>query len=119
MPATINDVAEQSGVSTATVSRALRGLPNVAPSTRKKVLQVAQELNYAIDPSASRLASGHTMTIGIVMPLADQWFYSKIATAAEIFLLSEGYDIVRYSIAGLGTKPIFSNGFLQASELMA
>lgn len=109
MPSTITDVADRSEFSTATVSRALRGLPNVAPSTRERVLRAAKELNYSIDPRASRLAAGHTMTIGIVMPLADQWFYSKLSTAAEASLIGQGYDIVRYSITSLGSQTEFFN----------
>ncbi len=100
MPSTIEEVAKRSRVSTATVSRALRGLPNVAPSTRDRVLRAAKELNYSIDPYASRLATGRTMTIGIVLPLADQWFYSKISTIAETILSTKGYDVLRYSVIG-------------------
>lgn len=102
MPTTIEDVAERAGVSTATVSRALRGLPNVAPSTRDRILRVADDLNYAIDSQASRLASGRTMTVGMVAPMAGQWFYNKVATGAEAILLEAGYDVLRYSLASLG-----------------
>ncbi|MEM7130070.1 MAG: LacI family DNA-binding transcriptional regulator [Chloroflexota bacterium] len=97
MSATIEEVAKLSGVSTATVSRALRGLPNVAPSTRATVIQTAETLNYAISPQASRIASGRSM-IGIIRPLVDQWFYAKLAFNAEIVLSTAGYDVVRYSI---------------------
>ncbi|MDH5295061.1 MAG: LacI family DNA-binding transcriptional regulator, partial [Acidimicrobiia bacterium] len=55
---TIDEVAERAGVSVATVSRAVRGLPNVSPATRKRVLQAAGELKYRPDPNASRLAAG-------------------------------------------------------------
>lgn len=107
MPPTIKEVADRSGVSTATVSRALRGLPNVAPSTRDQVLQAAKDLNYSIDPQASRLAAGRTMSIGIVMPLADQWFYNKVSTAVEAMMVTQGYDVMRYSIASLGSQTDF------------
>lgn len=43
---TIEDVAKAAGVSTFTVSRALRGMDHVAPRTREKVLQAAKELNW-------------------------------------------------------------------------
>ncbi len=104
MPPTIKDVADKLNVSTATVSRALRGLPNVTPSTRERVLQAAKELNYSIDPRASHLASGRTMNIGIIMPLADTWFYSKLATAAEATLIEHNYYVTRYNIASLGDQ---------------
>ena len=66
--ADIADVARRAGVSTATVSRALRGLPNVAEDTRIRVMAAAAELDYVITPSASRLASGQTHSIGVVVP---------------------------------------------------
>ena len=98
MSVSIEDVAKAAGVSIATVSRALRGLPNVVPSTRDRVLRVAEELDYSVDPHASRLASGKTMTVGLIMPLTGQWFYNKVATAIEAVLMEEGYDVLRYSV---------------------
>jgi LacI family repressor for deo operon, udp, cdd, tsx, nupC, and nupG len=97
MPATIEDVAKTAGVSTATVSRALRGLPNVAPSTRERIVRVAQELDYVITPHLSRLISGRRV-VGLLAPLVDQWFFSKLLTVAELELLNLGYDAVRYNI---------------------
>ena len=47
----IVDVARAAGVSTATVSRALRGLPNVTEATRDRVRRVAEELGYAPLPA--------------------------------------------------------------------
>jgi DNA-binding LacI/PurR family transcriptional regulator len=51
------EVASRVGVSAATVSRALRGLPGVCASTRARIVAAAAELEYAISPGASRLAS--------------------------------------------------------------
>jgi DNA-binding LacI/PurR family transcriptional regulator len=44
------------------------------------------------------------MPIGIVTPLADQWFYNKVSTAAEALLVAQGYDVIRYSIASFGSQ---------------
>ncbi|MCB9139198.1 MAG: LacI family DNA-binding transcriptional regulator [Caldilineaceae bacterium] len=99
MPATIEDVAKLAGVSTATVSRALRGLPNVIPSTQERVFHAAQELGYVIPTHLSRQVLGRKV-IGLVAPLVDQWFYSKLLTAMELELLNLGYDAVSYHIDG-------------------
>ena len=50
MGMTIRDIAREAGVSTATVSRALRGLPNVDPVTRAQVHAVAERLDYVVSP---------------------------------------------------------------------
>jgi len=54
-PADIRDVAEAAGVSTATVSRALRGIPRVADATRQRVLEAASGLGYVPSTAASEL----------------------------------------------------------------
>ena len=44
----IQDVAAAAGVSTATVSRAVRGLPRVSPATREKILAIAESLGWQL-----------------------------------------------------------------------
>lgn len=100
--ATIDDVAGAAGVSVATVSRALRGLPNVAPSTRERVLLAASDLHYVADPSASRLASGSTRTIGLVVPMLGQWYYATAVGGAEGVLVAAGFDLLPLSTSGPG-----------------
>jgi LacI family transcriptional regulator, repressor for deo operon, udp, cdd, tsx, nupC, and nupG len=98
--ASIGDVAARAAVSVATVSRALRGLPNVAPSTRNRVLAAAKELDYVVDPHASRLAAGRTQTIGIVVPLFTQWYFTQVVAGAEGVLAASGYDLLLYNVGG-------------------
>lgn len=94
MAADIVDVANRAGVSTATVSRALRGLPNVSAKTRDRVLAAAAELDYVSSPSASRLASGLTHSIGIVAPYVGRWFFGQVLSGAERVLRQAGYDVL-------------------------
>ncbi len=91
---TIEQVATAAGVSVATVSRALRGLPNVAASTRTKVERVARELNYRANPAAARLATGRSHTIAIVVPLINSWYFSNVVAGAEAVCTEEGYDLL-------------------------
>lgn len=99
MAASIEDVARRAGVSVATVSRALRGLPNVAPPTRAKVQRAATELHYVADPSASRLATRRTATVGMVVPKLRQWYYSQVFAGAEQVFAGVGYDILPFVLS--------------------
>ncbi|MFR9725207.1 LacI family DNA-binding transcriptional regulator [Streptomyces sp. MS19] len=98
MAASINDVARRAEVSTATVSRALRGLPNVSEATRERVLRAAEELQYSVSPHASRLASGRTGTVGVVLPFVNRWFYSQVVAGIDSVLRANDLDILLYNL---------------------
>lgn len=63
---TLDDLAELSGVSRATVSRVINGGP-VSEQTRQKVLEVLERTDYRPNLAARSLASGRTGVIGVVM----------------------------------------------------
>ena len=65
--ATSFDIAYQAGVSQSTVSRALRNSPLVSEATRKKVQQIAKELNYTVDKNASSLRSQTSTTLALLL----------------------------------------------------
>lgn len=94
MAADIIDVAKLAGVSTATVSRALRGLPNVSDRTRERVRAAAAELDYVSSPSASRLASGLTHSVGLITPYLGRWFFGQVLSGAARVLREAGYDVL-------------------------
>ncbi|MDO3702161.1 LacI family DNA-binding transcriptional regulator [Micromonospora sp. C28SCA-DRY-2] len=96
----IDDVARLAGVSTATVSRALRGLPTVSAATRRRVLAAAEQLEYAVSPSASRLAGGRTGTVAVVVPRITRWFFGVVVETVEEFLHQAGYDLLLYNLGG-------------------
>lgn len=99
MAITIRDVAQAAGVSTATVSRALRGLPNVDEQTRVRVQKIAADLDYVISPSASRLASGRTGSVAVITPYIARWFFSTILSGVESVLQSAGMDLLLMSVS--------------------
>jgi DNA-binding LacI/PurR family transcriptional regulator len=96
--ASIEDVARRAGVSIATVSRALRGLPDVAASTRDRVLEAAAELDYVASPFAARLASGRTSTVGLVVPFVNRWFFGEVIGTVETSLRKAGFDLLLYNL---------------------
>lgn len=97
--ASIVDVAQRAGVSVATVSRALRGMPNVSQLTRDRVVRAAQELQYAASPLASGLVTGRVRSVGVVLPYAGRWFFAEVVRGIEEALREEGYDLVLHVLA--------------------
>jgi DNA-binding LacI/PurR family transcriptional regulator len=94
MSATIREVATAAGVSTATVSRALRGLPYVDEATRRRVVETAQRLDYVASPSASRLASGRTGTIAVLTPYVARWFFATVISGVAMALTEGPLDLL-------------------------
>jgi LacI family repressor for deo operon, udp, cdd, tsx, nupC, and nupG len=101
-PVSMEEVARLAGVSTATVSRTLRGLPNVSAETRDRVLRAAASVSYVVSPIASRLASGRTHTVGVIVPYASRWFFGQIVAGAESVLREHDLDLLLYN---LGDSP--------------
>ena len=94
------DVARRAGVSTATVSRALRDVPGVSAGTRDRVRRIADELAYVVSPEASRLSRGGTGRVAVVVPKIDLWFYSTMLASIESVLCAAGLDVLIYQVDG-------------------
>ena len=96
----IEDVARVTGVSVATVSRAMSGQGSVAESTRVRVLSVAQELGYVPSLTAAGLATGKSRAVGVIVPFLTRWFYTSVLESAQNALVSAGYDLTLYNLGG-------------------
>jgi LacI family transcriptional regulator len=57
-PVTLRDIAKHTGLSIMTVSRVVRGRPDVSPASRQKVLAAVRRLGYLPNPAAQLLAAG-------------------------------------------------------------
>ncbi len=95
---TIHDVARAAGVSTATVSRAVRGLDRVSPQTRARVLAAAEALSYTVSPVAASLVSGRTRVVGVVVPFLNRWFFANVLDGAEELLREHGYHLLLFNV---------------------
>jgi LacI family transcriptional regulator len=81
--ATVQEVAEAAGVSTATVSRVLNGNYPVAAETRRKVEQAVRTLGYVVNAHARALAGSRTRTVGIIVQDIIDPFYTFIAHGVQ------------------------------------
>ena len=75
----IAEVAKTAGVSTTTVSRVINDVATVSDANRRRVLEAVKKLKYRPNPSAQRLASGKTNTIGLIIPRFEGVFHSYYA----------------------------------------
>jgi LacI family transcriptional regulator len=96
----ISDIAQQSGVSVATVSLALNHKPGVSQSTRNRILEVANELGYPLSPPAAPDKNNRLTTIGMVVktdpditPQANP-FYSKVIVGIEDICRRNGINLL-------------------------
>jgi LacI family repressor for deo operon, udp, cdd, tsx, nupC, and nupG len=112
----IEDVAREAGVSVATVSRALRGLPNVAAKTRSRVEEVAERLNYRADPSAARLATGQTKLVQLATPTVDGWYFSRFLAGAIDHLLANDYEAIAHPVGGPAARERFLSDLLESKK---
>jgi LacI family transcriptional regulator len=83
------DVADASGLSTAAVSYALRGL-QVPVETQQRVREVADRLGYQVDPIARALASGRTGYVGVLCGSLQDIWQQNVAAALGRALLDSG-----------------------------
>ncbi|KRA24881.1 transcriptional regulator [Microbacterium sp. Root61] len=95
----IYDVAKQAGVSHMTVSRVLNGHPNIRESTRARVLQVIDEMNYTRSSIARALATRRAMRIGVLVDSPVQWGPNSTLRAIEEAARGAGYAISAFSIS--------------------
>lgn len=98
----IQEIATVTGLSKSTVSRALRGMENVAETTIDEVRRVADELGYVPSSAAAGLATGRQRAVGVVVPVIDRWFYVKALGGVDAELRRAGYDLVLYNLGGPG-----------------
>lgn len=97
--ATLRELAERLGVSTATVSRALNDKPGVSAEMRKKVLLLAEELRYRPNLAARSLATAQTLTVLFIIhrrqfSAVEDPFYPFIMNGLEEALRADGYSVV-------------------------
>jgi LacI family transcriptional regulator len=91
---TLNDIARESGHSIATVSRALSQPALVQPDTLARIRDVATQLGYVPNRKARALASGHSDTIGVVVPTLNSPIFSSTLQEMQRAFAAHGYQLL-------------------------
>jgi len=91
---TIKDIAKALGLSTSTVSRALRDSYEISASTKKLVTDYASQVNYRPNPNALSLKERRSKSIGIVVSEVANHYFSQAINGIESVANSRGYTVI-------------------------
>ncbi len=91
---TIKDIAKALGISTSTVSRALRDSHEISQETKQLVLECAERLNYRPNPIALSLKEKRSRSIGVVVCEISNTFFSQIINGIESISYDRGYNVI-------------------------
>ncbi len=94
--ATIYDIAQEAGVSIATVSRVLSGAKGVSARTKERVTEVMLRRNYRPSSIARGLYQRKSRLLGIVIPSVGHPYYAELFDAATQEASRGGYALVTY-----------------------
>src|SRR5471030_3020151 len=94
MKITIVDVAKKANVSVATVSRVTSGNYPVKAETKKRVLEVIEELKYIPNMQARELTQQKSSTIGVVVPSINNMFFPEVINGIESILKLNSLSLV-------------------------
>lgn len=98
---TIKTLADMTGFSIATVSKALRDSPVVAPATRQAIFKAAEEVGYTANQRGQALRTGKTYQIAVLMPLtaASGYEWDGVEYTQILSGISQGLDGSGYRIS--------------------
>ncbi len=95
---TIRQIAEECGVSVASVSKALNNAPDIGPETAKRIRQIAKSLGYFPNAAARALRTNHSYNIGVLFVdgtrsgLTHEYF-SQVLDSLKNEAERQGYDV--------------------------
>lgn len=100
----LEDVAADVGLSTASVSLVLRGVPGPSAETRERVLEAAARLGYRADRAASLLARRRTRLLGVPVVLRDA-YRSELAEEVQVAADARGYTVALSAVTAVHDEP--------------
>ncbi len=93
-PITLRDIALATGVSRATVSRALSDHPDISEATKQKISEAAQSMGYHANLLARGLSQRESHMIGVVVPTIHRPFWANAISGIESIAYQAGYRVM-------------------------
>lgn len=92
--ATLKDIARAAGVSIATVSNVVNGTKPATPQVHRRVQEAIERLGYVPNPHAQSLRTGHSRTLGLVVPDLTNPYFPALVQAIETRARALGYVLI-------------------------
>ncbi len=128
---TIRDVARDTGLSVATISRVMNGAENVSRKTKEIVLEASQRLHYLPNPAARALTTKRSRTIAAIVPTLEHSIFARFLSAIEKELTRLDYSLVvavsnssedelaaALKLLGMGAEGFILSGLAHAPNLL-
>ncbi len=93
---TLKKLAQLLGVSTSTVSKALKDSYEIGQETKDRIKALAEKLHYKPNASASSLRKNSSKTIGVIVPLITNSFYALAIDGIESVAKAKDYHVLIY-----------------------
>lgn len=90
----LKDIAQELGVSIATVSRALHDSHEISNELKERVRDVAKRLNYRPNPFARSLRQNTPRIIGVVVPNLVTHYYAAVLDGIEDYATQNGHSVI-------------------------
>ncbi len=91
---TLKKLSQTLGISISTVSRALKDHPDVSDTTRRKVKELAEVLEYEPNDLAIQLRTRKSNLLGVLVPSVDNFFYDSFIASVEKEARAYGYSLL-------------------------
>ncbi|MHC5902786.1 LacI family DNA-binding transcriptional regulator [Streptomyces sp. S6] len=103
---TLRDIAERCGISEAAASFALNGRPGVSEATRRRVLEVVEELDWSPHPAARALSGAGSSTVGFVVArdprdVGTELFFHRLMTGMQTVLSARHHGLLFQVVASV------------------
>jgi LacI family transcriptional regulator len=90
----LKDIARELNVSVITVSKALRGKPDISEATRERILKRMKELDYQPNMTARSLTTGRSFILGLIVPDLLNPFFTELANSLSGALRNRSYGLI-------------------------
>ncbi len=114
---TIKDIARDLGLSTSTVSRALRDSHEISEATKKLVLEHAQKVHFKPNRIAQSLKEKKSLSIGVIVCEIANSYFSQIINGIESIAYNHGYTVITAQSMESAERELMNLEYLTSSSI--